>query len=55
MSIKFVIFAFREAPMITENPKRFARKIQELTALYEISHSMASILDFKSVLNQDLR
>jgi len=40
--------------MISENPKRFARKIQELTALYEISHSMASILDFKSVLNQVL-
>ncbi len=37
-----------------ENPKRFARKIQELTALYEISHSMASILEFKSVLNQVL-
>ncbi len=34
--------------------KRFARKIQELTALYEISHAMASNLDFKSVLNQIL-
>src|SRR5579871_3344151 len=40
--------------MISDNPKRFARKIQELSALYEISHSMASTLDFKSVLNQVL-
>jgi Nif-specific regulatory protein len=37
-----------------ENSKRFTRKIQELTALYEISHVMASTLDFKSVLNQVL-
>ena len=34
--------------------KQFSRKIQELTALYEISHAMASTLDFKSVLNQIL-
>ncbi len=39
---------------MAENQKRFSRKIQELTALYEISHAMASILEFKSVLNQIL-
>ena len=39
---------------MAENQKRFVRKIQELTALYEISHAMASTLDFKSVLNQIL-
>src|SRR5579863_8543970 len=39
---------------VAENQKRFTRKIQELTALYEISHAMASILEFKSVLNQIL-
>lgn len=39
---------------MAENQKRFTRKIQELTALYEISHAMASILEFKSVLNQIL-
>ena len=39
---------------MAENQKRFIRKIQELTALYEISHAMASTLDFKSVLNQIL-
>jgi Nif-specific regulatory protein len=37
-----------------ENPKHFARKIQELTTLYEISHALASNLDFRSVLNQIL-
>ncbi len=39
---------------MAENQKRFTRKIQELTALYEISHAMASILEFRSVLNQIL-
>jgi len=34
--------------------KRFTHKIQELTVLYEISHAMASNLDFKSVLNKIL-
>jgi Nif-specific regulatory protein len=37
-----------------DQQKRHLRKIQELTALYEISHSMASTLDFRSVLNQVL-
>jgi Nif-specific regulatory protein len=39
---------------MAENQKRLMRKIQELTALYEISHTMASTLDFKSVSNQIL-
>lgn len=39
---------------MVDHPKRAQRKIQELTALYEISHSMASILEFKSVLNHVL-
>ncbi|HUO58946.1 MAG TPA: AAA family ATPase, partial [bacterium] len=39
---------------MAENPKRISRKIQELTALYEISHAMASILEFKTILNQIL-
>ena len=34
-----------------ENQKKFLRKIQELTALYEITHMMASTLDFKNCLN----
>ncbi len=39
---------------MAENQKRFLRKIQELTALYEISHAMASILEFKTISNQIL-
>lgn len=39
---------------MVDHQKRSQRKIQELTALYEITHSMASILEFKSVLNQVL-
>src|SRR5580658_7839387 len=39
---------------MVDHQKRSQRKIQELTALYEISHSMASTLEFKSVLNQVL-
>ncbi|MGH7739738.1 MAG: nif-specific transcriptional activator NifA [bacterium] len=39
---------------MAENQKQFIRKIQELTALYEISHAMASTLDLKAVLNQIL-
>ena len=39
---------------MVDHQKRAQRKIQELTALYEITHSMASILEFKSVLNQVL-
>ena len=39
---------------MADQQKRAQRKIQELTALYEISHHMASVLDFKSVLNQVL-
>jgi Nif-specific regulatory protein len=35
--------------------KRLMQKIQELTTLYEISHTMASVLDFKSVSNQILK
>src|SRR5208282_1677115 len=33
-----------------ENQKKLLRKIQELTALYEITHMMASTLDFKNGL-----
>jgi Nif-specific regulatory protein len=33
-----------------ENQKKLLRKIQELTALYEITHLMASTLDFKNGL-----
>ena len=33
-----------------ENQKKLLRKIQELTALYEITHVMASTLDFKNCL-----
>ncbi len=39
---------------MAEVQKKVHRKIQELTALYEISHAMASTLDFKSVLNEIL-
>jgi Nif-specific regulatory protein len=39
---------------MVDHQKRSQRKIQELTALYEITHSMASILEFKLVLNQVL-
>ncbi len=39
---------------MSEPQKRFTRKIQELTALYEISHAMASALDFKSASNEIL-
>ncbi len=39
---------------MVDHQKRSQRKIQELTALYEISHSMASVLEFKSVLNHVL-
>lgn len=34
-----------------ETQKKLLRKIQELTALYEITHMMASTLDFKNGLN----
>ncbi len=37
-----------------DSPKKLLRKIQELSALYEITHKMASTLDFKSALNQVL-
>src|SRR5579862_4356369 len=43
-----------EGQKMPETQKRFTRKIQELTALYEISHAMASALDFKSASNQIL-
>jgi Nif-specific regulatory protein len=39
---------------MSDNQKRSQRKIQELTALYEISHAMASTLDFRTVCNQVL-
>ena len=39
---------------MAENPKQHARKIQELTTLYEVSHAMAATLDVKSVLDQVL-
>ena len=32
---------------MAENQKKYIRKIQELTTLYEISHAMASTLDFQ--------
>jgi Nif-specific regulatory protein len=34
---------------MTDQQKKFTRKIQELTALYEISHTMSATLDFKTV------
>ncbi len=37
-----------------DSQKKLLRKIQELTTLYEITHKMASTLDFKSSLNQIL-
>ena len=39
---------------MVESPKQHARKIQELTTLYEVSHAMAATLDVKAVLNQVL-
>jgi Nif-specific regulatory protein len=36
---------------MSQDQNRFTRKIQELTALYEISHALASVLDFKSASN----
>ncbi|HVM32841.1 MAG TPA: nif-specific transcriptional activator NifA [bacterium] len=52
--VKNAFYAHPLEETMAENQKRFIRKIQELTALYEISHAMASTLDFKSVLNQIL-
>jgi Nif-specific regulatory protein len=39
---------------MAENQKHLTRKIEELTVLYELSHALASNLDFKSVSNQIL-
>ena len=39
---------------MSESEKKLRQKIQELTALYEISHVLAATLDFRSAANQIL-